>query len=183
MPSRRLFGLVRRRGLEPLCLAAQAPQACASANFATSAGEPSKYIKGLASSVVSRPLLRIRARLSVVPQKVGEESGFSPPPSLPTLRNETAVPHPIRALVSCGLGGIPRTPAICFLLDPAPFRAVSLADTDPSSTASSPSFDRIPRATSPIPPPHPLDEGGRRAGTSQGCGKAACPRFVTGHDY
>lgn len=29
--------MVRRRGLEPLCLAAQAPQACASANFATSA--------------------------------------------------------------------------------------------------------------------------------------------------
>ena len=31
-------GLVRRRGLEPLCLAALAPQASASANFATSAG-------------------------------------------------------------------------------------------------------------------------------------------------
>ena len=30
-------GLVRRRGLEPLCLAALAPQASASANFATSA--------------------------------------------------------------------------------------------------------------------------------------------------
>jgi hypothetical protein len=38
--------LVRRRGLEPLCLAAQAPQACASANFATSAlGQPTKYTK------------------------------------------------------------------------------------------------------------------------------------------
>src|ERR1700733_11951228 len=35
--TRRMCGLVRRRGLEPLCLAAQAPQACASANFATSA--------------------------------------------------------------------------------------------------------------------------------------------------
>src|ERR1700688_1233934 len=32
-----MFGLVRRRGLEPLCLAALAPQASASANFATSA--------------------------------------------------------------------------------------------------------------------------------------------------
>jgi hypothetical protein len=31
------MGLVRRRGLEPLCLAALAPQASASANFATSA--------------------------------------------------------------------------------------------------------------------------------------------------
>ena len=38
--------LVRRRGLEPLCLAAQAPQACASANFATSAlRQPMKYSK------------------------------------------------------------------------------------------------------------------------------------------
>src|ERR1022692_3663615 len=36
--------LVRRRGLEPLCLAALAPQASASANFATSArGEPIEY--------------------------------------------------------------------------------------------------------------------------------------------
>ena len=32
-----MCGLVRRRGLEPLCLAALAPQASASANFATSA--------------------------------------------------------------------------------------------------------------------------------------------------
>jgi hypothetical protein len=32
-----VFRLVRRRGLEPLCLAALAPQASASANFATSA--------------------------------------------------------------------------------------------------------------------------------------------------
>ncbi len=32
-----ILGLVRRRGLEPLCLAALAPQASASANFATSA--------------------------------------------------------------------------------------------------------------------------------------------------
>src|SRR5882762_10304880 len=37
-------GLVRRRGLEPLCLAAQAPQACASANFATSADACSRYL-------------------------------------------------------------------------------------------------------------------------------------------
>src|SRR5579863_4642384 len=37
--------LVRRRGLEPLCLAALAPQASASANFATSAGRTCKYIK------------------------------------------------------------------------------------------------------------------------------------------
>jgi hypothetical protein len=38
--------MVRRRGLEPLCLAALAPQASASANFATSArGEPIKYSK------------------------------------------------------------------------------------------------------------------------------------------
>ena len=34
---RSICGLVRRRGLEPLCLAALAPQASASANFATSA--------------------------------------------------------------------------------------------------------------------------------------------------
>ena len=33
----KMCGLVRRRGLEPLCLAALAPQASASANFATSA--------------------------------------------------------------------------------------------------------------------------------------------------
>jgi hypothetical protein len=36
-----ICGLVRRRGLEPLCLAALAPQASASANFATSAICPS----------------------------------------------------------------------------------------------------------------------------------------------
>ena len=35
--SRVIIELVRRRGLEPLCLAALAPQASASANFATSA--------------------------------------------------------------------------------------------------------------------------------------------------
>ena len=35
-----MCGLVRRRGLEPLCLAALAPQASASANFATSALSP-----------------------------------------------------------------------------------------------------------------------------------------------
>jgi hypothetical protein len=36
-------GLVRRRGLEPLCLAALAPQASASANFATSALRPDTH--------------------------------------------------------------------------------------------------------------------------------------------
>ena len=40
------FRLVRRRGLEPLCLAALAPQASASANFATSAKEPDTRIRG-----------------------------------------------------------------------------------------------------------------------------------------
>jgi hypothetical protein len=44
--ERRNVGLVRRRGLEPLCLAALAPQASASANFATSAGSLTRVWSG-----------------------------------------------------------------------------------------------------------------------------------------
>ena len=48
----RKVGLVRRRGLEPLCLAALAPQASASANFATSRNFP---CVGDAGGAVSNP--------------------------------------------------------------------------------------------------------------------------------
>jgi hypothetical protein len=42
-----IMSVVRRRGLEPLCLAALAPQASASANFATSAGSlPANILAG-----------------------------------------------------------------------------------------------------------------------------------------
>jgi hypothetical protein len=40
-----IMRLVRRRGLEPLCLAALAPQASASANFATSACRPQAHFE------------------------------------------------------------------------------------------------------------------------------------------
>jgi hypothetical protein len=51
--------LVRRRGLEPLCLAALAPQASASANFATSA-----FFSTLRARVaVSNPKISIASRI------------------------------------------------------------------------------------------------------------------------
>ena len=53
-------GLVRRRGLEPLCLAALAPQASASANFATSATSQSHELRERIShpsaSIASHPV-------------------------------------------------------------------------------------------------------------------------------
>ncbi len=60
------FGLVRRRGLEPLCLAALAPQASASANFATSALNPAYECgEAVSNPKISIPSVGGIARLRV----------------------------------------------------------------------------------------------------------------------
>ncbi len=63
---RSAFGLVRRRGLEPLCLAALAPQASASANFATSALNPAYECgEAVSNPKISIPSVGGIARLRV----------------------------------------------------------------------------------------------------------------------
>jgi hypothetical protein len=62
---------VRRRGLEPLCLAALAPQASASANFATSAMRPDALlmIAQVRTGVTCNP------SMSIAPEELWIERG------------------------------------------------------------------------------------------------------------